>query len=80
MTDKDNLNFDDEQQNNQDQENVQIKELMEKIDKLTNDLEKCQNEKQEYLDGWQRSRAEFINYQKENKKELFKFVIMLMKV
>lgn len=70
MTDKDNLNFDDEQQNNQDQENVQIKELMEKIDKLTNDLEKCQNEKQEYLDGWQRSRAEFINYQKREQERI----------
>lgn len=28
-------------------------------------MEKCEKEKQEYLAGWQRSRADFLNYKKE---------------
>ncbi|OQX00912.1 nucleotide exchange factor GrpE [Candidatus Parcubacteria bacterium A4] len=41
-----------------------------------NKLEKCYNEKQEYLAGWQRARADFINYKKEEAErigEMFKF-------
>ena len=65
MSEKDNLNITNEQSNNQDQESLKIKELEAKLESLTKDLEKCQKEKEEYLDGWQRSRAEFINYQKK---------------
>jgi len=32
-----------------------------KIQKLKLELENCLNEKKEYLDGWQRSKADFIN-------------------
>lgn len=28
-------------------------------------LEECQKQKEEYLQGWQRSRADFLNYKKE---------------
>ena len=35
-----------------------------KIKKLKEDLHKCQEEKAQYLDGWQRSQADFINYKK----------------
>ncbi len=37
-----------------------------KIKSLKDKLEKCQSEKQEYLDGWQRAQADFINYKKNN--------------
>lgn len=40
-------------------------------------LKKCATEKQEFLGGWQRERADFVNYKKrevEEKKELFKKV------
>lgn len=47
----------------------QLKKLREKI-------RECVKEKQEYLDGWQRSKADFINYKKreeESKSEFLKF-------
>jgi len=37
-----------------------------KIKTLKDKLAKCQSEKQEYLDGWQRAQADFINYKKNN--------------
>lgn len=39
------------------------KELTQK--ELKKALEKCQKEKEEYLAGWQRARADFLNYKKE---------------
>ncbi len=44
--------------------------------KLREKLKKCIEEKQEYLDGWQRTKADFINARKrdeEAKKEAMKF-------
>lgn len=37
-----------------------------KIASLKEKLEKCQAEKEEYLQGWQRAQADFINYKKNN--------------
>jgi molecular chaperone GrpE len=37
-----------------------------KISALKEKLEKCQTEKDEYLQGWQRAQADFINYKKNN--------------
>jgi molecular chaperone GrpE len=37
-----------------------------KIKDLKDKLAKCQSEKQEYLDGWQRAQADFINFKKQN--------------
>lgn len=36
-----------------------------KQDDLKEKLEKCQRERNEYLAGWQRARADFLNYKKE---------------
>ena len=33
--------------------------------KLQKQLEECQKQKEEYLNGWKRERADFINYKKE---------------
>ncbi len=41
-------------------------ELSLKIDKLKKQLKECKKQKQEYLDGWQRAQADFINIKKEN--------------
>ncbi|MDO8663941.1 MAG: nucleotide exchange factor GrpE [Candidatus Liptonbacteria bacterium] len=39
--------------------------ISEKTKKLREDLKQCEAEKKEYLDGWQRAKADFINYKKE---------------
>ncbi|HEY4511848.1 MAG TPA: nucleotide exchange factor GrpE [Candidatus Paceibacterota bacterium] len=48
----------------------------ETIKKLREELRKCVEEKQEYLTGWQRAKADFINARKrdeESQKEFLKF-------
>lgn len=40
--------------------------LSEKIQKLKKDLAACKKEKQEYLDGWQRARADLLNAKKRS--------------
>lgn len=37
-----------------------------KITALKEKLDKCQADKEEYLQGWQRAQADFINYKKNN--------------
>lgn len=37
-----------------------------KIAALKDKLEKCQADKEEYLQGWQRAQADFVNYKKNN--------------
>ncbi|MBI2637362.1 MAG: nucleotide exchange factor GrpE [Candidatus Sungbacteria bacterium] len=41
-----------------------------RITKLKEELKKCSEEKKEYLDGWQRSKADHINYKKDEGKRL----------
>ena len=38
------------------------------------DLEKCQKERDEYLAGWQRARADFLNYKKDETERLVKTI------
>jgi len=40
-----------------------------KIDKLKKELEEVKKERKEYLDGWQRSRAELVNIKKRHDEE-----------
>jgi molecular chaperone GrpE len=40
-----------------------------KSDKLKKDLEACRREKQEYLDGWQRAKADYVNALKRFEEE-----------
>ena len=44
-----------------------------KLKKLKSQLKKCQKEKNEYLDGWQRAKADFINARKEEEEKRSKF-------
>lgn len=49
-----------------------------KVKKLKEELKKCDTEKREYLDGWQRSRAEHINYKKDEGKrfeDMARFIV-----
>lgn len=46
-------------------EESDLPDLQNKFKKLKEDLRKCGDEKKEYLDGWQRSKADFINYKNE---------------
>lgn len=41
-----------------------------KIKKLKEELKSCKEEKQEYLDGWQRSKADFLNLKKRSFDEI----------
>ncbi len=41
------------------------KENIEEIEKIKKDLEECQKKSKEYLEGWQRERANMLNYKKE---------------
>jgi molecular chaperone GrpE len=47
-----------------------LSDATKKIQKLKEDLEVCRNEKQEYLDGWQRSKADFVNLKKRGADDL----------
>ena len=38
---------------------------MKEIEELNKKLEECQKKREEYLAGWQRARADFLNYKKE---------------
>lgn len=44
---------------------------------IKNKLQECEKIKQEYLTGWQRSRADFLNY-KKGETERINFVLTLM--
>lgn len=60
-------------------ENDEIKEEIgkknqKKIKDLEDKLKKCEKEKDEYLNGWQRAKADFINFRKEREKQQENFV------
>ncbi len=45
-----------------------------RIKKLSEKLRKCEEEKRGYLDGWQRTKAEFINARKKDEEEKRSFI------
>ncbi len=60
-------NFDDNNIVDGDEESTE--KITAKFAKLKEVLKQCQTEKREYLDGWQRSKADFINHKKTVEKE-----------
>jgi molecular chaperone GrpE len=48
-----------------------------KIKKLKEKLEVCQKEKQEYLSGWQRAQADFVNYKRRQEEQMAEWSKML---
>ncbi|MEK9148205.1 MAG: nucleotide exchange factor GrpE [Patescibacteria group bacterium] len=49
-------------------------EAVVKLRKLRETLERCEAERKEYLDGWQRAKAELINYKKGEAKRFEEFM------
>lgn len=53
--------------------NLELEDIEEnfqdKLKKLKEELKKCRKERQEYLDGWQRSRADYANLKIEEEKK-----------
>ncbi len=41
---------------------------------IANDLEKCNQERGEYLNNWKRERADFVNYKKDEGKRMEEFL------
>ena len=50
------------------EEDISIASGQETLKKLREKLKKCVSEKQEYLEGWQRAKADFVNFRKEQEK------------
>lgn len=50
------------------------KDLAEKVKKLKADLAECQKQKEEYLTGWQRMKADIVNIKKREEEERAHFV------
>lgn len=48
-------------------------EALAKAKKLREELKKCESERGEYLAGWQRAKADLINYKKDEAKRLEEF-------
>lgn len=48
-----------------------------RLKKLKDRLRQCQQEKQDYLAGWQRSQADFINYKRRQEKQVSDWSKML---
>lgn len=55
-----------------DKEESELKKLKDKIEELEQDLEECQREKEKYLSGWQRARADLLNFKKDKEQRLEK--------
>lgn len=49
-------------------EGAGVRDPVDKVKKLKSELERTEKERREYLDGWQRAKAEFINYKKDEGK------------
>ncbi|MDP3762725.1 MAG: nucleotide exchange factor GrpE [bacterium] len=56
------------------EEVVEEEGLKEKLKKLRQELKKCQQEKAEYLAGWQRAKADFINARKDEERARAEFL------
>jgi molecular chaperone GrpE len=50
-----------------------LEDATEKIKKLKEELKQCKEDRQEFLDGWQRSKADFVNLKKRSGEELLEF-------
>lgn len=47
---------------------MEEKKISQISSKIKRKLTECEKEKQQYLEGWQRTKADFINYRKEEEK------------
>lgn len=52
---------------------LKIENLEKKLEELEKKLEECENFKSQYLNGWQRAKADFLNYKKEEAERIEQF-------
>ncbi len=57
-----------EKKKNKAEESSQDKE------KIKRELKRCKQERDDYLAGWRRARADFLNYKKEEEEKIFRLV------
>lgn len=69
--------------NNEDKEEIVVEEaidengeisIKDKLDRIKEELKKCQKERDDYLAGWQRAKADFINARKDEEKRREEFL------
>ncbi|MFA5743074.1 MAG: nucleotide exchange factor GrpE [Candidatus Paceibacterota bacterium] len=54
-----------EKANKEEQIESEMEKESESVEDMQKELQECQKQKDEYLAGWQRARADFLNYKKE---------------
>lgn len=64
------------EEDNESDADLDVDMVKEKINKLKEKLKKCSKEKDEYLDGWQRSKAEMINYRRRQEEQMAEWLKM----
>lgn len=57
-----------------DGENANAVDFVEKIKKIKEKLKRCNEEKQEYLEGWQRAKADLINYRRRQEEKMAEWI------
>lgn len=57
-----------------DAESENLRDPAEQVRKLKEQFKSCQKERQEFLDGWQRAKADFINARKREEEERGEFI------
>ena len=56
------------------QDKIKDKNRQREIEKIKQELKECQKQRDEYLAGWQRTQADFLNYKKQETERLKKMV------
>jgi len=56
------------------QENKKVEQFKKEIEKLKEKIKELEKQKNEYLKGWQRERADFINYKKSQEEKIKEFI------
>lgn len=74
MSDEDKKTEEVIEEENFDDDNVQG--LIDKLKKIKAQLKQCQKEKQEYLTGWQRAQADFINFRRRQEEQMGEWLKM----
>src|SRR4030042_2553201 len=72
-TEKEKIVYEDEPETSEDGD---LDEVEGKVKKLKEKLKKCNEDKQEYLAGWQRAQADFINYRRKQEERKGEWVKM----
>jgi molecular chaperone GrpE len=60
----------------EEKEKEELPKIEETVEELKKQLEKALKEKEEYLSGWQRAKAEFLAYQQEEEKRKQNYILL----